>query len=188
MPKMIFIRHSQTKLQADISSHTWTLTDVGRERCAKLAEALRPTGLARLITSEEHKAMLTAQLTAEHLGIPYQSAPNLGETKRDNVPFYPDVADFRQAIRQAMAQPDKLLFGEETFTDARVRFAQQVDSLSAQYPDDTLAIVTHGTVLALYLAHLTAQDIYPLWESFGLPMYVEVDTQTGDISEIVNIE
>lgn len=188
MRKVIFIRHSQTKQQPDVSSHTWTLNEVGRERCLKLAEALRGFGINRVIMSEEQKAILTGQLTAEKLGLPCESAPDLGETKRETIPFYPEVADFNNAIREAMAQPDKLLFGEETFTDARLRFAKRVDSLLEKYPDDTLAITTHGTVLSLYLAHITGRDVYTLWDSLGMPAYVVLDVDTNTLEQLVNIE
>ena len=50
---------------------------------------------------------------------PSETAPNLGETKRQTVPYFDAIkSDFKNAIRTAMAQPDELLFGEETFTDA----------------------------------------------------------------------
>lgn len=188
MTKLIFIRHSQTKQDPNVSSHTWTLTETGRERCLKLAEALHTYGITRIITSEEQKAILTGKLTAEQLDVSWQTAPDLGETKRETIPYFPELADFKNAIRKAMAEPDKLLFGEETFTSARERFAIQVDTLLKQYPDDTLAIATHGTILSLYLAHISSDNVYTIWESLGLPAYIVINTDTSTIEEIINIE
>ena len=128
------------------------------------------------------------QLVAEQLDVSWQTAPDLGETKRETIPYFPELADFKNAIRKAMAQPDKLLFGEETFTSARERFSSQVDALLKQYPDDTLAIATHGTVLSLYLAHMSGDNVYEIWESLGLPAYIVVNMDTSTIEKIINIE
>src|SRR5688572_20787281 len=125
MRRLILIRHSQTKQQANVNSHAWQLTDEGRKRCELLAEELRPYGISRVITSEEAKAALTGQLVADVLVVPCETAPNLHETKRETVGYFERAADFKASVQAAMVEPDKLLFGEETFTDARERFAQQ---------------------------------------------------------------
>src|SRR5687768_5188210 len=116
MRQLIVIRHSQTKQQPNVSSHEWQLTDEGRKRCQHLAEELRPYGIDRIFTSEEAKAVLTGQLVADVLAIPCETAPNLHETKRETVGYFEREADFRASVQAAMVEPDKLLFGEETFT------------------------------------------------------------------------
>jgi broad specificity phosphatase PhoE len=179
MRHLILIRHSQTKQQANVNSHAWQLTDEGRKRCELLAEELRSYSIDRIVTSEEAKAALTGQLVADVLAIPCESAPNLHETKRETVGYFEREADFRASVQAAMNEPDKLLFGEETFTDARERLAEQLDTLLEQYPDETLAIVTHGTVMALFLAHISEQDIVSLWNSLDMPAYAVIMVSLG---------
>jgi broad specificity phosphatase PhoE len=86
-----------------------------------------------------------------------------------------------------MAEPDKLLFGEETFTAAQERFSQQIDILLEQYSTETLAVVTHGTVLSLYLAHVSEQDVVALWNSLDMPAYAEimVSSEQKQVTKIV---
>ena len=174
MRRLILIRHSQTKQQANVNSHDWQLTDEGRKRCQLLAEELRPYAIDRVITSEEPKAALTGQLVEEVLAVPCETAPNLHETKRETVGYFEREADFKASVQAAMAEPDKLLFGEETFTAARERFSQQIETLLVLYPGETLAVVTHGTVLSLYLAHLSEQDMIALWNSLDMPAYAVI--------------
>ncbi|MDQ7026424.1 MAG: histidine phosphatase family protein [Anaerolineae bacterium] len=184
MPNLILIRHSQTKQQPDVDSHLWQLTEEGRKRCQTLAEALRPYAIDRIITSEEAKAYLTGQLIADVLEIDCETAPNLHETRRETVPYFENIADFRAAVQAAMLQPDKMLFGEEAFTGALNRFSQQIDSLLEQYPDDRLAIVTHGTVMSLYLAHLSGQNVVTLWNSLDMPAYAVLSLPQKTITKI----
>jgi broad specificity phosphatase PhoE len=179
MRQLILIRHSTVELQTNVNSHEWQLNAEGRKRCELLAEELRSYGIDRVITSEEAKATLTGQLVADVLEIPCESAPNLHETKRETVGYFENVNDFRASVQAAMAEPDKLLFGEETFTDARERFSKQLDTLLEQYPDETLAVVSHGTVMALYLAHISEQDVVSLWNALDMPAYAVIMVSLG---------
>lgn len=186
MPNLIFIRHSETKQQADVSSHEWQLTERGRARCQLLADAMREYKIDRIITSEEAKAYLTGKLVADVLDIACETAPHLHETKRETVPYFASVDDFKAAVKAAMREPDKLLFGEESFTDARERFALQVDKLLQQYPDETLAIATHGTILSLYLAQFSEQDVITIWDSLDMPAYAVLELPQKLVTKIVN--
>jgi broad specificity phosphatase PhoE len=185
MVHLILIRHSQTQQQKDVNSHQWQLTDTGREHCQILAEQLRPYAISRIFTSEEPKAYLTGQLVADVLNVPCESSPDLHETKRETVGYFEHIADFEVAVEAAMLEPDKLLFGEETFTDARKRLSNQVDTLLQQYPDETLAIVSHGTVLAIYLAHLSGNGAIGIWRSLDMPAYAVINLPEKTISKIV---
>lgn len=171
MNKLIIIRHSTTRQVADVDSHQWELTPEGRERCTLLAQEIRVYGIQQIITSEETKAATTGQYTASKLGIPYRTAPHLHEQKRSTAPYYNHLEDFRAAIRVAMQTPDQLIFGEETFRAAQKRFSQQIEDLLRTYPEETIAVVTHGTVMSLYLEHITGSSAYSFWEQLEMPAY-----------------
>jgi broad specificity phosphatase PhoE len=38
-----------------------------------------------------------------------------------------------------------------------------------------VAVVTHGTVIALYVAELTGEDPFTLWRRMGLPSFAVLD-------------
>ncbi|MCP4428146.1 MAG: histidine phosphatase family protein, partial [Chloroflexi bacterium] len=88
--------------------------------------------------------------------------------------------DFLTAVARFFAQPDQLVFGDETANEARVRFDTAVRQLIAQRPNDdktssnTLAIVAHGTVITLFLAHYNNFAPIPFWQNIKLPDFFVV--------------
>lgn len=174
MPEIVFIRHSISQQEPGRSAHEWVLTPKGRAACAALAARLQPVQLACIYSSDEPKAQQTAAETASILGIPWATAADLHETRRDTVPFYPRHEDFIAVIQAAMQQPEALCFGEERFADAQQRFMLAVEALCRAHPHENFALVTHGTVLALALAAWTGQDAFALWRALKMPAYARL--------------
>lgn len=173
MTHLILVRHSISQPQPGVSAHQWTLTDEGRARCAKLAGQLVPYRIAHIASSDEQKAIDTANLLAEHLGVVETPAivPDFGETRRATAPYYDDAAAFRAAIHAAIAEQTRVVFGEEAFADARQRFAAALQRLVHAYPDETLAVVTHGTIMSLVLGHYAGVDTFRTWQALQMPAY-----------------
>lgn len=173
MTHLIFIRHSISRQIPGTSAHQWELTDEGRARCADLAAALTPYRVNRIASSDEPKALQTAEVVASHLSLetPLIIEPEFGETRRATAPYFDSNAEFAAAVKRAIAQPDAVVFGEESFNDARKRFIDALSRLVERYPDETLAVVTHGTVLSLVLEHYAGIDAYETWQSLKMPAY-----------------
>jgi broad specificity phosphatase PhoE len=187
MRKLIFIRHSAVSKDPNISPHDWPLSEDGRSRTHALLPRLTPVSEApptRFITSHEPKAMETGQILADALDKPCTTAPGLQEHDRLGTPYYANQAEFENIISRLFTQPTELVFGNETADQARTRFTQAIHTLLAQHPTDTLAIVTHGTVLTLFLAHHNPQlDPIPFWRNLQLPDLVIVSLPDMKILE-----
>src|SRR5690606_29088857 len=138
-------------------SHLWPLSTEGKRRCVTLAEELRPHAPTRLVTSTEPKAQETGHIIAECLGLPVTSAPGLEEHKRSQSGFI-DQATFKQMIAHLLTKPDTLVFGDETGHQAQHRYTQTVIHLNQTYPQDTLALVSHGTIITLFVAAFNQVD------------------------------
>lgn len=171
MSKLILVRHSITQPDPATASHHWQLTDAGRERCLQLAEALRPHQPTAIISSEEGKARLTAELTAQHLGIPTETEFGLHEHLRYTEP-YEDLATFKARVQALLTHPDEQVYGEETGSAAGARFTRAVEAILARYPGQTVAAVAHGTVLSLFLAQTLHIDPVAYWSALGMPAYI----------------
>jgi len=175
MRKLILIRHSAVTKNPSLPSHQWRLSAVGRTRAQALAAHIAPYHPTRFITSDAHKAVETGQIIATALAKPCLPAPGLQEHNRDGVPYFPSQAEFEAALIRLFEQPGELVHGQETGDQTRIRFTQTIHTLLAHYPDDTLAIVTHGTVLTLFLTHHNPHlDPLPFWRSLKLPDFVVV--------------
>ncbi len=168
-PILMLIRHSQTKVEPDISSHEWELSVEGQRRCRHFVPTLAQFQPTRLISSQERKAIHTAEIVADALNLPCNSFPGLGETARATAPWYDDVASFQSAVQKLLQNQTKIVFGEESGVDALRRFDQAITRLLALYPNDRLGVVTHGTVMSLFVAKYNEIQISEFWESLTMP-------------------
>ena len=173
MTHLILVRHSISQPQPGISAHQWSLTPEGQARCAALAVRLRPYQIARIATSDEPKAVATAQLLAAHLEIPTALIvePDFRETRRETAPYFGSEGEFHAAIHAAMNQPTEVLFGEESFSDARRRMMIALGRLMNAHRSETLAVVTHGTIMSLLLGHVSERDSFEIWRGIGMPAF-----------------
>ena len=151
MATLILVRHSISQVMEHLPANEWRLSEAGQARCKLLAERLSRHEPQMVVASLEPKATETGQLVAEHLQVPFENASNLHEHERRSFP-YRSREIFEANVREFFAQPDKLIFGDESAVQAYIRFAQAVERVIESHPDKTVAIVTHGTVVTLFTA------------------------------------
>lgn len=182
MPLLILIRHANPAIDPGASADEWPLSAEGRERARRFAAQVAAFRPQCIITSEEPKAAETGRILAAELALPCSSAPGLGEHDRRIVQWEADVNAFHRQVEQFFAQPDELVFGGETAEQAHRRFNQAVDAVLAEHPDENIAIVTHGTVMSLYISAHTGGDPFHLWwqlQQLGMPALVALETASG---------
>ena len=134
--------------------------------------------------SREPKAVETAEILGNALGVPTRIEAGLEEHHRDNVPFFPTTQEFEQAIDEFFSQPSRLVLGSETASQARDRFTAAIDAVLEADSGDAI-VITHGTVMTLYLARVA--DIQPmsLWQELRTPCLVEVELPHIRVGPIV---
>ncbi|MGH6986853.1 MAG: histidine phosphatase family protein [Caulobacteraceae bacterium] len=81
-------------------------------------------------------------------------------------------------IAEFFDRPDERVIGAETAAEALQRFEQAVRSIAAEAPEETIAIVTHGTVLTLLIAKHNRVSPWTFWASLGLPSCVLIDASS----------
>lgn len=181
MPKpLILIRHAATQVDTNKPSHTWPLSQEGRTACVSLAEQLRPHAPTRIITSTETKAQQTGQLIADILGLPLSQLEGLQEHNRTQITGL-DEATFKAHVTRLLTEPDQLVFGLETGTQVRYRFTQALETAIHQYPTDTLALVTHGTALTLFLTAHNSLNPLSFWRNLRLPCFFLLEPVTWQL-------
>lgn len=168
MRKLILIKHARPQVIENVPAHEWQLSDEGRSACKGLAEVVRPYEPVVVVTSEEAKAHETGKLVAEALGTPLETAPGLQEHDRSNVPMMRS-GEFLSALAMFFKQPNRLVLGRETADEAAGRFERAIEAVLARHPQGNVAVVTHGTVLALFASENGAGDPFLLYRQLGLP-------------------
>ena len=168
MHKLILIKHARPLVEEDVPSHDWRLSPEGRAACKPLADAMRAHAPAVIVTSDEPKAIETGQIVAAALGVPVKTATGLHEHDRSNVPMM-QSREFISAMANFFKARTRRVLGLESAAEASERFQSAVESVLSEYPKQNVAIVTHGTVLALFAEDHGAGDGFLLWRRMGLP-------------------
>ena len=184
MSRLILVKHAKPLIDPARPAHEWVLTDEGRAQAARLAEALRAYAVGAVVTSTEPKAQQTGQIVADALGCSCCDASDLHEHDRSNVPVMP-TRDFISTMALFFKRPSQLVLGRETARDAEQRFAGAIDDTMGAHPGRTVAVGTHGTVLALYVATLTREEPFALWRRLGLPSFVVVEWPGRKVTDVV---
>lgn len=182
---LILIKHAMPDIVKEKSAEHWHLSEAGRSASARLAERLDAYAPKRVIASMEPKATETGQIVAETLGLPFETAEHLHEHRRSNEVYQESVEVFEAQVAQFFDQPAELVYGMETADDAHRRFSDAVRGLLERYPDETLAVVAHGTVISLFVSRLAVIPPFPLWRSLKLPSFVVLRLPDLQLSEIV---
>lgn len=146
-----------------------------------LAAALAPWRPTRLVSSLEAKARETARITGGLLNRPVTAAAGLEEQDRRGVGFLAPAA-FHAGITALLTQPGRRVFGRETGQEAADRFRAALTAVAP--PTATIAIVTHGSVLTLYLAGLGLVDPLPFWQGLGQPALIVLRWPTPTLLQV----
>jgi broad specificity phosphatase PhoE len=182
---LVLIRHSVVVIAPEKPANLWHLSVEGRARAKRLAQQVQPYQPNRIVTSIEPKAVETGEIVADTLQIPLAAAPNLHEHQRSRIQFR-DRDWFENQVELFFTNPGQLIFGDETANEARRRFASAVDSLRLQYPSDNLAVVTHGTVLTLFVSPIANFEPFTFWKQLGLPAFVVLSLPEMQLIKVEN--
>jgi broad specificity phosphatase PhoE len=151
-----FVRHAQVVVDLERPARTWQLSPEGHASAKGLAA--RIPSVARVLSSPEPKALATAEPIARRSGVQLEVDERLREVER--AANLPDVESHRAAVRAYLGGAD--VDGWEDRSRARVRFAAAVDGV------DDAVVITHATVLALFLDY-----DFAAWAQIGLPDVIE---------------
>ncbi len=173
---LLLIRHAAVQVEPAFPPDRWHLSAAGRASCQLLAAQIERYQPACFVTSREPKAQETGQIIADCLNLPWHTAENLHEHDRRGMPYFEDKQAFEAAVIQLLTGPeDELLLGQETAGQARRRFDRAIREVLGQRPVENIAIVSHGTVITLFLrAYNPALSPVSFWRSLKLPDYLVV--------------
>ena len=100
MPTITLIRNSNPQRNEELPASKWGLSIAGKLLIPRYIEALKPYKFNRIISSHEQKAIETAELIAKELSVPSDSAYDLQEADRENVPYIESKEIFSALIEE----------------------------------------------------------------------------------------
>ncbi|MFC4639703.1 histidine phosphatase family protein [Deinococcus hohokamensis] len=164
MPRTLhLIKHGRPRMVPGTPAHDWALAPDALGDLPALIDRLRPHP-ELVVSSEEPKAVATAQALAAALGTPHRRMLGLHEHLRYTTGFVSPEA-FQAQVDRFFREPGALVMGEESADDARTRFRNAVHAVMQGNPQDTVAVVAHGTVISLLAAEGSGRDPAVLWRS-----------------------
>jgi broad specificity phosphatase PhoE len=173
------------RVDVETPAHLWRLHEEGVAGAAGLAERLRSARYrpTKVVASLEPKATETGSIIAKRLRLPFATVEGLHEHDRRAAGFL-TAEVFAARMRDLFAHPDAIVFGNESGSAALARYAKAVDQVVSEESGDVV-VVSHGTVMSLFVASRAHVDASELWARLGLPSYVSLELPSHRIVEIV---
>ena len=186
--KLLLVKHSNSNHNPHQPAHEWGITDEGIARCKSLSTHIVPYHPRRLFASTMQKAQRTAEMVSAELNdIPIINNPLLEEHSRQSNAPYGTIEEFHDNLKQLFAQPDTLIYGDETANQALRRFSQGVESVLKQADaDENVVIIAHGTVNVLFTAQYNDINRYDLWLRLKLPSIIVLDLPTFTLDSVID--
>lgn len=183
--KLILVRHANSLVQPDVPAHLWGLSSLGEERSYGLAGRLADFHLARVITSKEPKAIETGRILAQSFRIECKQVAGIEEHHRIGVPFHSQIDQFYFQMARFFRNPQSLVYGDETAEKALQRFTTTIEYLIERYSTGNLCVVSHGTVITLFISYLTDVEPFGFWKRLGMPAYIVLGLPDFQVLNIV---
>jgi broad specificity phosphatase PhoE len=183
MRRLVLAKHARPDVRGDLPASEWGLTEDGLAGARRLAERLRVLAPSAIVSSAEPKASATARIVAAALAIPLEIAADLHEHVRPQSGLLGD-AEFTARIADLFARPHEVVFGSESASDALRRFTLALDRVIDAGRGD-LVVISHGTVISLFVGARSHEDAHSLWSTLGLPSYVVLELPSFRLTEVV---
>ena len=183
MGRLVLVRHSVPEVRRNVPASDWTLGEVGRHRTILLASRLRSFRPELIWSSKEPKTIQTAEILSDSLGSRVRILNGLEEHHRENVPLM-SKEQFSTKIDEFFSNPNQVVLGSETAVQARDRMVTAIDEILKVGHSDSI-VVTHGTVMTLYMAAVAGVRSFCFWRQLGLPSYVVLSTPSMRVLSIV---
>jgi broad specificity phosphatase PhoE len=169
---VVLVKHALPELRAGVAPRHWTLGTRGEAGARRLASVLRQFGAFRLEHSPEPKASRTAELVAAELGLERHERRGLEEIDRPASAIL-SRAEHTAYNARLFVEPSRAVVGNESADRALARFQAALGAAVSDTPaHEHLVVITHGTVIALFVAAHNAIDGSTLWQRLECPSFV----------------
>ena len=181
--QLLLVRHSAPSISDDMSYRDWPLSDRGNRLAIRAASYVAGFNPKLICSSDERKAIETARIIAQHCGVDVELEPDLREHDRTGVTWC-DAATRQRELEAFFANPNDIVFGRESGAQALHRLTAAIDRLTMR-TSGPWVLVTHGTVMALFLAKLTGRAAMEIWSQLRLPTVATVDCRNSRLADLV---
>jgi broad specificity phosphatase PhoE len=171
--RIVLVKHALPVLDATTPPREWRLGDEGTRQAEALASALGRFIPFELVTSPEPKALATAEAVGRVHEVGWRVVADLREIDRTALPMMTPEAH-QQFNARLFAEYDRAVVGAESARAAADRFRGALTRTAATATGN-LVVITHGTVISLFVAEHNPVDPFDLWRRLTCPSFVVLD-------------
>ncbi|HZI98053.1 MAG TPA: histidine phosphatase family protein [Actinomycetales bacterium] len=174
--RLHLVRHGPPRIDPQAPPHEWSLDGEARDAVLALASSGVLPDDVRWLSSDEPKAVQTAEMLAEEMvsSQDVEQVPGLREQRRPAG----WIDDYAVRVHRSLVREDEPSSeGWETSAETRQRVTGAVrDAVSS---DDEAVLVGHGTAWTLLVSELTGTPVdLVAWERMSLPDHCVVEDGT----------
>lgn len=161
---LYLLRHAHTRINPERPTSGWVLSEQGHQQAKTVRDTI---GLVfdRIYSSEEKKAVQTAEFFLHLPQAQIRRSPLLNELNRDQTPYL-SSENYYDAVETALTNPSLKVHEWETAENAHSRFLQGLKRINMQNSNALLLVVSHGLVLSLFFSKALDQldAVYERWK------------------------
>ena len=184
MTTLVLVKHALPVFEMSWPPREWQLSAEGALQSKQLAGRLRAFVPLRLVTSTEPKASSTGQVIAAELGLQVSAVDGVQEFDRPASPWR-SKADRERENAAIFDDPAQRVLGAESGRDALDRFSAAIRAELDRTAEQSLVVITHGTVIALFVAAHNPVNAFELWRDLDCASFVVLDGRSFSLREVV---
>lgn len=178
MTHAYYISHPEVTIDPSVPVPRWSLSAIGRARLAAVADEPWIRSLGRIVSSDETKAVETAEILAGSSRARVDVLADLGENDRSATGFL-EPPEFEATANAFFANPHTSIRGWERAIDAQARIVRAVTTiLDAHDAAEPLAFSGHGGVGTLLYCALAGVPIHRRHDQTRAGSVVAIDLAT----------
>jgi probable phosphomutase (TIGR03848 family) len=192
MPILLLVRHALTEATGTRLSG-WTpgvhLSERGREQARGLVERLAPVRIAALYASPLERCRETAEPLAAARRLEVRDTEDIGEVRYGDWTGRTLAQLSKTRLwRSVQATPSTVRFpGGETLLEVQQRAVRQAAAIATAHPRGVIALVSHGDVIRLLLAHFAGLHVDLFQRLVVSPASVSVVAAGDGVPRILRI-
>ncbi|CAA9246505.1 MAG: Mlr7505 protein [uncultured Acidimicrobiales bacterium] len=173
-----YVTHPEVAIDPETAVGSWRLSSEGVRRAEAMCRRPWVGRITRIVSSDETKAVQTAEVLAAHTGVEVEVRLGIGENDRSATGFVPP-ARFEQLADRFFAEPEASVEGWERAVDAQLRIVTGLRDLLSEVRSGDVAVIGHGGVGTLWYCALAGLPIDRRHDQPHQGHYFTVDRGSG---------
>jgi len=177
VPLLRYVTHPDVSIDPATPIERWGLSATGVARATAMLSQPWVPDVGRVVSSDETKAIETARILADHVGLDVEVRDGIGENDRSSTGFLAPE-DFERTADRFFASPRESVRGWERAVDAQARIVRGLEDLLDAETALSTVVVGHGGVGTLWYCHLAGLAISREHDQPGQGHYLTLDVAT----------